>query len=92
MSEPVIGPVTPVQVGDVVTVVDESYQKHAALVTCIHGTFTDDYAPCINVVYVSSDESKRDPYGMQLERMSSLQHFNFGPNRMPRPGRHWRNV
>lgn len=28
--------------------------------------------PAINVVYVSSDEAKRDPYGHQLERLSSL--------------------
>jgi hypothetical protein len=30
--------------------------------------------PCINVVYVSPDTAKRDPYGTQIERASSVQH------------------
>lgn len=91
MDEPKTVPVTPVAPGDVVKVVNEDYSEHMALVTCVHGAFSDEYAPCINVVYVSKDASKRDPYGHQLERMSSLQHFNHGPNRMPHPGRHWTN-
>lgn len=82
----------PVKTGDAVKVVDETYAEHVALVTCVHGEFADNFAPCINVVYVSDDASKRDPYGLQLERMSSLQHFNHGPNHMPRAGRYWVNV
>lgn len=82
-------PVTP---GDPVVVVDEHYEQHHALVTVVHGAFqVGGYVPCINVVYVSGDPAKRDPYGQQLERMSSLQHFSQGPNGMPKPGRFWAN-
>jgi hypothetical protein len=83
--------VTPVEVGDPVRVVDETYGEHVGLVTCVHGRF-GDYVPCINVVYVSSDPAKRDPYGAQVERMSSLQHHSQGPSQMPQPGRYWMNV
>lgn len=82
---------TPVTAGDVVVVVDEQYQHHLGLVTTVHGAFGLSYVPCINVVYVSPDTAKRDPYGQQLERLSSLQHFSQGPNGMPRPGRFWAN-
>ncbi|HLL69001.1 MAG TPA: hypothetical protein VK453_25300 [Micromonosporaceae bacterium] len=83
----------PVAPGDPVLVVDEHYQQHVGLVTVVHGPFTDGgYTPCINVVYVSSDAAKRDPYGQQLERMSSLQHFASGPSGMPKPGRFWANL
>lgn len=92
MTEPLTHDVTPVDVGDMVKVSDENRREHFALVTCVHGVFSDAFAPCINVVYVSDDPSKRDPYGHQLERMSSLQHFNHGPNRMPVPGRYWTNA
>jgi hypothetical protein len=44
---------------------------------------------CINVVYVSSDPSKHDPYGQQLERLSSLQHESQVQN-MTVPGRFYR--
>jgi hypothetical protein len=44
---------------------------------------------CINVVYVSLDVSKRDPYGQQLERMSSLTHESQMQN-MTVPGRFYR--
>lgn len=93
--------VTPVAAGDAVKVVDETYGEHIALVTCVHGQFNSDtvlahtgkpYVPCINVVYVSSDPAKRDPYGQQVERLSSLQHWSQGPNGMPKPGRYWTNL
>jgi len=86
--------VQPVKVGDAVQGLNENYEPFVGLVTCVHGEFRDEegaYIPCINVVYVSSDVSKRDPYGQQLERMSSLQHFNQTVN-MPRPGRFWKNL
>lgn len=86
-------PAQPVKVGETVHVVDEQYGEHAALVTAVHGDFSvGGYVPCINVVYVSDDPTKRDPYGHQVERMSSLQHYSQGPNGMPRPGRYWLNV
>jgi hypothetical protein len=84
--------IEPVKEGDAVAVVDERYQDHVGLVTAVHGVFTEDFTPCINVVYVSKDEAKRDPNGRQIERMSSLQHLSQGPDHMPRPGRYWVNV
>lgn len=84
--------VTPIDVGDSVKIVDEEYRERMALVTCVHGEFSETFAPCINVAFVSPDASKRDPYGRQVERLSSLAHFEQGPSRMPRPGRYWVNV
>lgn len=83
---------SPVAVGDPIVVVDEHYQRHTGLVTAVHGEFGGDYVPCINAVWVSGDDTKRDPYGRQLERTSSLQHYSQGPNRMPTPGRFWTNL
>lgn len=84
--------VEPIAPGDVVQVVTEDYEQRAALVTCVHGEFREGQAPpCINVVYVSSDPTKRDPYGHQLERMSSLMHQS-AVTHMPKPGRYWVNA
>lgn len=83
--------------GDAVRVVDEKHVEHVGLVTWVHGGFDGvpgrpDFVPCINVVYVSKDSTKSDPYGLQLERMSSLQHLSEGPLLMPMPGRFWENL
>lgn len=82
----------PVKVGDAVVVVDEQRVMHVGLVTVVHGEFGAGYTPCINVVYVSADASKRDRYGQQVERLSSLQHYAAGPSQMPNPGRFWSNL
>jgi hypothetical protein len=75
-----------VQIGDAVKVVDEVGVEHAGLVTAVHGQQTETYVPSINAVFCSSDETKRDPYGRQVERFSSLSHrSNVGPT----PGRYW---
>lgn len=84
--------VTPVAAGDPVRIVDEQYGEHVGLVTAVHGNFGGSYVPCINVVYVTNDPAKRDPYGAQVERMSSLQHISQGPAQMPRPGRYWTSM
>ncbi len=84
--------ITPVEVGSPVRIVDERYGEHAGLVTCVHGKFSDGFAPCINVVYVSGDDAETDPYGRQVKRMTSVQHYSQGPDKMPRPGRYWTNV
>lgn len=55
------------KVGDPVVVTDEYGKTHNGLVTAVHGP------QCINAVYLSDDEAKRDPYGRQVERLSSLQ-------------------
>jgi hypothetical protein len=87
---------TPVVVGDPVWAVDETGAEHVALVTAVHGPWKDvndqPFVPCINVVYVSDDPARRDPYGQQTDRMSSLQHYSIVANSMTRPGRYWRNV
>lgn len=58
------------QVGDVVIYRDETGVDHSALVTVVHGNTAQS---CINVAYLSADESKRDSYGRQVERASSVQ-------------------
>jgi hypothetical protein len=58
------------KVGDVITYVDEVGVEHDALVTVYFGGDRPDGA--LNCVYTSSDESKSDPYGRQIERASSV--------------------
>lgn len=55
-----------VKVGDAVIYTDEVYVEHNAIVTSVH---TPSY---INCVYVGDDDAKRDPYGRQIERASSV--------------------
>jgi hypothetical protein len=83
--------VVPVNIGDHVCLVNENYETHIGLVTAVHGSNWDQFTPSINVVYVSSDSDKHDPYGRQLERLSSLSHFN-NTHGMPKRGRYWRNA
>lgn len=56
--------------GKVVNYVDERGQPHKALVTICHGGNLGRDA--INIVYVSSDATQRDPYGRQIVRQSSV--------------------
>ncbi len=55
-----------VRVGDAVIFVDPIRNEHDALVTAV---WSKD---CINVVFVSADESKTDSYGRQIERETSV--------------------
>lgn len=53
------------RVGDVVIWHEATGTPHKALVTAV-------WTPtCINVVFISGDESKTDPYGRQIERATS---------------------
>jgi len=67
-----------VQIGDVVTYVDHVGQINNALVNAVWGpkdepeNATDN--PSINLVYISMDKSKGDPYGRQIERDTSVVH------------------
>jgi len=63
-----------VEVRDVVRFFDTDGVEHKALVTAVHGTPTDEFKPCVNLVYVASEEDKKDPYGRQLLRASSVAH------------------
>jgi hypothetical protein len=74
--------------GMYVKVVDEVGQVHDGLVTNAWGTKTvaDGAAgPTINVLFVTDDATKTDPYGNQIERMSSCSH----KKNSAAPGRYW---
>jgi plastocyanin len=58
-----------VEVGDVVKYVDENGREHNAIVLINHGNTPTS---AINVAYVSSDTTKTDSYGRQIERASSV--------------------
>jgi hypothetical protein len=57
-------------VGEVIIYVDEVSVEHDALVTVYWGGESEGGA--LNCVYVTNDVDKRDPYGQQLERASSV--------------------
>lgn len=80
-------------IGEAVKIVTSDYKETFGLVTAVHGTGYQNgdtfNQPCINVVYVSSDASKGDSYGRQIERdLTSLQHVDAVKG-MPRPGRYY---
>jgi hypothetical protein len=54
--------------GDTVIFHDPIGTPHPALVTAVWGP------TCINVVFVSGDDQKRDSYGRQIERATSIPH------------------
>lgn len=74
MSAPVLG--------QHVIYVDERSRDHDALVTAVWSE------TCVNCLFVSSDETKRDDYGRQIERPSSV--TKGGPTTAH--GRYWRFV
>jgi len=56
---------------------DHSGMPHKAIITAVWGPETYNVpaeAPCLNLVYVSTDESKSDPFGRQIERDTSVPH------------------
>lgn len=68
------------RVGDTVVFHDPVGLAYQALVTAV-------WSPvCLNVVYVSQDEAKTDPYGRQIERQTSLLHKSS----QPAHGIYWR--
>lgn len=88
-------------VEDVVIFTDAKGVDHNALVTAVFGEVTHDptpeqfkdnvarppLMPCLNAVWVSSDEKKQDPYGRQIERdHSSIVHATS----QPAHGVYWR--
>jgi hypothetical protein len=62
--------------GDAIIVVDELGQKHNGLVTAYHDGGMGTAGMACNAIYVASDKAKYDPYGQQVERLSSLQAKN----------------
>jgi hypothetical protein len=76
------------QIGQHVKVVDEYGRLHDGLVTNQwgNGEVQDGTpGPAINVLYVVDDETRRDPYGNQIERLSSCSHKLS----TTAPGRYW---
>lgn len=71
-----------VQLCDHILFVDENGLQHNALVQWIHGTVED---PTINLVHLAADEAKKDTYGRQVEKRTSVQH----KNRTTASGMYW---
>lgn len=67
------------KVGDPLVYVDEQGESHHALVTNWWGP------QCCNLLFVVSDEAKKDPYGQQIERRSSSAHRSM----IQAPGNYW---
>ena len=65
--------------GDVVVYHDPKGNPHNAICTC-------DWGGCINLVVVSDDPDKKDQYGRQIERHTSV--ADRGPERAH--GMYWR--
>lgn len=69
-----------VKVGSSVTYVDPVGVEHSALVTAVWSE------QCINIVYVSVDETQTDAYGRKIVRETSLmKHNEYSAH-----GRYWK--
>jgi hypothetical protein len=73
-----------VKIGDAVKVVDEFSVLHNGIITNVW-TQPGQPSTVANVLYLSSDETKTDSYGRQVERMSSCSHRDSGSAH----GRYW---
>lgn len=61
-------------VGDHVIFHDSTGVAHDAVLTCVWDDKDLVNQPMVNLVYVSSDATKRDDYGRQIERATSCYH------------------
>ena len=76
------------EVGEIVRYVDPRGIPHFALVTAVWpGEYGKDNPPGLNLVFVSGDETKRDDYGRQTERVASVVHGSVQPAK----GNYWVN-
>lgn len=73
-------------VGENIIFTDAQCQDHNALVTVVWDPGTHGNPGCCNLVFVSGDESKTDPYGRQIERHTSVTHVRWSGA----PGFCWR--
>ncbi len=62
------------EIGQTVVFVDAHGMGHPALITAVHGSSGPNWQPSINLVFVTDDTSKTDPYGRQIERNTSVVH------------------
>jgi hypothetical protein len=67
------------KVGDSVIFIDSKRTRHAALVTHVWPGIAGGTVAGANVVFVSNDEARTDPYGRQLERATSIVHLSAQP-------------
>ena len=76
------------EVGTQIIYIDQTMGVHNALVTAVWGDRDAErgYEPCLNLVYTSGDESKTDPYGRQIERVTSVIHLG----QTQAPGFYWK--
>jgi len=58
------------EIGQAVVFTDAHGMGHPALLTAVHGTASQGYQPSVNLVFVTDDATKKDPYGHQIERHS----------------------
>lgn len=80
-----------IKIGDSVVWIDSVKREHPALITNVFGTpsrgtkIVDGTSveitlyPAVNLVLVSSDETKGDGYGRQIERQTSVLHIGVNP-------------
>lgn len=70
-----------VKIGDPVTYVDPQREPRPALVTAIHPGMNpgQNAEPGVNLVFVSDDKERRDGYGRQIERATSVVHKTAQP-------------
>lgn len=62
------------EIGQNVIFTDAHGKGHPALLTAIHGSARADWQPSVNLVFVTDDATKTDPYGRQIERHTSVVH------------------
>jgi hypothetical protein len=64
------------KIGEAVTFTDSTGVDHDAVITNVfdNGDEAKYPTPAVNVCYVSSDRSKEDNYGRQMERATSVVH------------------
>lgn len=70
------------RMGEAVVYVDPVGVAHPALVTQPWGS------TCVNLIFVTTDASRRDSWGNQIERQSSCVHASV----QPAHGNYWRFV
>jgi hypothetical protein len=75
------------EVGQHAVFTDALGQRHDALITVWHlgeassveefkVKYGPDAMPCVNLLFVTKDPKKTDPYGSQIERHTSVPHYS----------------
>ena len=79
------------KVRDAVIFFNEYSVECPALLEAVHGEVGGNeeagwWTPCVNLVFITPDESKTDDYGRQKEHRSSCSHVS---NQKERAGHYW---